>query len=254
MTADIYVLYSPRDGRVRYVGESGDRMLRFKEHLRSAENSPGGCPVSKWFHQEWRRGYQVRYARLEVCDFDDRKQIETKWIRQFPRDDLLNQRKKSPLYLRIGSTDWPLQYKPPKPPRIAEIDSHMRRYIFNVEGFLGVHYERDSGYYRVLVYNGRLAPHWLEDKLADGQWFSDLSRALSARDSEQHRYRALMKQRCDADVLAARRRERDRIARGDSEDWTEGMPTPVAEGTLQAIGGKLYYPAPQSDPLHMRDR
>jgi hypothetical protein len=88
----------------------------------------------------------------------------------------------------------------------------MRRYRFNVDGFRGVHYERDSGYYRVLVYNGRWAPHWLEDELADGgQWFSDLARAVSARDNEQDSYRALMNARRQEDIVASRARYEERI-------------------------------------------
>jgi hypothetical protein len=253
--AEIYALYSTWDGLVRYVGESsGDRATRFKEHLRSAESRPDGCPLSRWFHQQWRRGYQVRHALLEVCDCDKRLQLEADWIKRFPRDDLLNRRKKAHVYLRIGGAHVSLPYRPPNPPRIAEILSYMRRYK-NVDGFPGIQNDRDTEYYRVLVYNGRWAPRWLQDdRLADGQWFSDLARAVSARDKQQDFYRALMKERHEADIVAARNRERERIARGDEEDWAEGVPTPLADGTLEAIGGKLCYPAVDAEPLRMRGR
>jgi hypothetical protein len=227
-----------------------------RSRLQRSRSARHGSRARLWdgfrYHQEWRRGYQVRYALLEACDYDKRHAVEQQWIRRFPRDDLLNRRKKYSSYVTIGSSTVWLDYRPPKPPRISEIENYRRRYIFNVDGFRGVHYERDSGYYRVLVYNGRWAPNWLQDELADGgHWFSDLARALSALHNEQDAYRALMKERREADILAARSRERDRIARGDEEDWTEGVPTPLAEGTLQAIGGKLYYPAPDTDPLRM---
>jgi hypothetical protein len=216
MTADIYALYSTEDGRVRYVGESNrGRIARFKDHVRTAETSPNGCPVSKWFHQQWRRGYKVRHALLEVCDDDKRKQVEEQWIWRFPRDDLLNRRKKNNSRLTIGTTILWLPYRPPKPPHIAEIENYVRRYK-NVDGFPAIQYDRDTGYYRVLVYNGRWAPQWLQDdELADGQWFPDLARAVSARDNEQDFYRALMKDRCQADIIAARAREEERVARGE---------------------------------------
>jgi hypothetical protein len=87
----------------------------------------------------------------------------------------------------------------------------MRRYK-NVDGFPSIQYDRDTGYYRVLFYNGRWAPQWLhDDELADGQWFSDLARAVSARDSEQDFYRALMKDRHQADIIASRARYEERI-------------------------------------------
>jgi hypothetical protein len=211
MQADIYALYSTRDGRVRYVGESGDRIARFKDHLQLAESSPNRCPLSKWFHQEWRDGYLVRYALLDVCDYDRRYAVETEWIWRFPWIDLLNQRKKRP---------WWWSTPVPKPPVIPEIARYVRRYIFNVEGFRGVHYDRETSYYRVLVYNGRWAPQWLhDDELADGQWFSDLARAVNARDKHfnraaymRSRYnRALIEARRGEDIVASRARYEERI-------------------------------------------
>jgi hypothetical protein len=71
MQAEIYALYSTRDGRVRYVGQSGDSALRFKEHLRLE-----GGPVSGWIRHEWRNGYLVQYAVLETCDYDNRHPVE----------------------------------------------------------------------------------------------------------------------------------------------------------------------------------
>jgi hypothetical protein len=207
MAAEVYALYSTRDGRVRYVGQSGDRIARFKDHKRCAESRPRRCLLDRWFHQEWRDGYLVRHARLEVCDYNKRDQEETKWIWRFPWADLLNQRK------------WPPWWEPQvrKPPRVAEIDGYMRRYI-NVSGFRGVNYDCQTGYYRVLVYNGHWVK-WLEgDELPGGSasiWFSDLAQALSARDSEQDSYQALMKDRREADIISAHEREQERVARGE---------------------------------------
>jgi hypothetical protein len=186
---------------------------------RTAETSPSGCPVSKWFHQQWRHGYQVRHALLEVCDDDKRKQVELQWIWRFPRDDLLNRRKKNNSRLTIGTSILWLPYRPPKLPRIAEIENYMRRYK-NVDGFPGIQCDHDTGYYRVLVYNGRWAPQWLhDDELADGPWFSDLARAVNARDKHfnhaaymrSHYNRALIEARRREDIVASRARYEKRI-------------------------------------------
>ena len=145
MLAEIYALYSARDGGVRYVGWSGDSALRFKEHLRSE-----GCPVGRWIAREWRDGHLVQYAVLETCDYDRRHAAETEWIWRFPGSDLLNRRKQRRWF-------WTQVQKPPTVPAIKK---YMRRHIFNVEGFRGVHYDREEGRYRVWVYNGSW-PSWL---------------------------------------------------------------------------------------------
>jgi len=148
--SEIYALYSTRDGRVRYVGRSGDGALRFKEHRRSAEWR-NQSPLDRWFHQQWRDGYLVRYALLGVCDYDRREDVEREWIQRFPRFALLNERNLRP----------PWWSDPPKLPVVPEIVTIMRRYMFNVGDFRGVHYDRDTGYYCVLVYNGHRV-RWLK--------------------------------------------------------------------------------------------
>ena len=167
---EIYGLYTTRNGRVRYVGQSGDRELQFKEHQRS----PG--PVRRWIHHEWRHGYLIGCALLERCDDDKRDALETKWAYSFPRAELLNQRKLRPMW-------WS---DPPKLPVVPEIVTYMRRYIFNVSGHRGVHHDRDTGYYRVLIYHNGYGVEWLKgDELPGGSapiWFSDLARAVNARD------------------------------------------------------------------------
>jgi hypothetical protein len=196
--AEIYALYSTRDGRVRYVGQSGDcAALRFKEHLRS-----WGCPLKEWFHREWRDGYLVRYAVLETCDYDMRHGTETTWIWRFPSSDLLNRHKQRPWY-----------WQTVRPPVIPVIKKYMRRHSFNVEGFRGVSYDHDVGYYRVLVYSGS-GVRWLRgDELPGGSadiWFSDLARALNVRDGK-YPHRLRMQARRWKDIIASRAREQERI-------------------------------------------
>jgi hypothetical protein len=53
MAADIYALYSTRDGRVRYVGQSGaGAEARFWQHAVEASNWPKRRSLNKWFHDE----------------------------------------------------------------------------------------------------------------------------------------------------------------------------------------------------------
>jgi hypothetical protein len=94
----------------------------------------------------------------------------------------------------------------------------MRRHKSNVGGFRGVHYDCQSGYYRVLVYNGYWV-RWLEgDELPGGSasiWFPDLAQALNARD-RKHPQQALMEARRREDIVVSETRERER-----ERVWTE---------------------------------
>ena len=60
--AEIYALYSARDGKVRYVGQtSGARDVRFKKHMR-IEEGRYITAVYDWLHTEWSHGYPVECA------------------------------------------------------------------------------------------------------------------------------------------------------------------------------------------------
>ncbi len=199
--AEIYALWSTRDGRVRYVGEFGDRLAQFKEHEGRWSNQ---YLVRRWFHDEWRHGYLIGHALLDTCPYDKRYEVEREWIWRFPRADLLNVHKKRPWW----------NPTPASCTRVTEIDNYMRRHKSNFEGFHNIHYDSHMGYFRVLVYDGDAA-RWLEgDELPGGSepiWFSDLARAVSARDNEQHFYRALMKSRRREGIIEGQKREQERF-------------------------------------------
>ena len=169
--AEIYGLYSGRDGRVRYVGQTaGSRDVRFKEHQRS-QLGRFITPVHSWIHDEWRDGFPVKCALLERCSNEARLDAEGEWISKFL--NLLNERKRGRYRLHQ------------KPPVIPEIREYMTRFIFNSGGFRGIHWWRDLDRYSVFVYesgNGR----WLRGDRAPGWtgdiWFSDRILALKARD------------------------------------------------------------------------
>jgi len=175
--AEIYGLYSARDGIVRYVGQTGGtRADRFKQHMRDAWwQQP---KLDKWFHSEWRQGYLVECALLKSCSNEVSEQMETEWIRKFP--NLLNKQK-------VGHF-----YRGDKPPKVPEIDAYIRGHSFNHEGHVGVHRSIHSDRFFVLVYTGS-GIEWLEGDQEPGQtakeggniWFSDLARALNARDKHR---------------------------------------------------------------------
>jgi hypothetical protein len=180
--AEIYALFSGRDGIVRYVGQTtGTAGSRFEQHKRSAEHP--SQPLHQWFHSEWIEGYPVNYAILQSCDASEVNDLETAWIRKFP--NLLNRRKLNP-WMRPGRV--------PTPPVVQEIVAYRRRYIFNASGFRGIHYDRQWERYFVLFYSGR-APEWLigDENPGCGSWggniwFSHLPNALNARDSHREAF------------------------------------------------------------------
>lgn len=177
--ASIYALYSCRDGRVRYVGmTAGSTDRRFYQHRRGPYDGIG--VVRSWMHDEWRDGFPVRIALLERCEYNVVDERETHWINLF--DNLLNERK----YYR---PNLPGSYRA-RTPKIPSINAYVRNHIFNFEGRHGVHYRHSIDMFFVLVPDriDGLRP-LIGDELPGGSrpmWFSDLARALNARD----RYRS----------------------------------------------------------------
>jgi hypothetical protein len=127
--AEIYGLYSGRDGKVRYVGQTlGTRDVRFKEHQRS-QIGRAITAAYTWIHSEWRAGYPVQCALLERCSNEARHELERQWIGKFP--NLLNERKRG-YYCQHC-----------KPPVIPEIRKYMGRFVFNSGGYRGIHWWRE---------------------------------------------------------------------------------------------------------------
>ena len=172
--AEIYALFSGRDGKVRYVGETtGKRDVRFKRHQRYEWDSA----VHSWIHDEWRAGFPVRCALLERCKDDVRSDAEREWISKFP--NLLNERKRGYYWCHQ------------MPPVVPKIREYMARFIFNSGGFRGIHWWRELDRYSVFI-GGK--PQWLPGDGAPGWtgdiWFPDRTLALKARDKyRQGRYR-----------------------------------------------------------------
>lgn len=174
--AEIYGLYSCKDGVVRYVGQTGGQCGdRFEQHKRHAWN---GTQLGNWLHSEWRQGYPVECVRLAWCEHEERHQVETAWMSKFP--DLLNQ-------LKVRSYS-----SLSKPPIIREIKQNLRDHVFNVGGFRGIHWWRQIDRYAVYIWRGS-GHEWLLGDTLPGYseseggniWFSDLTLALKARD--EHR-------------------------------------------------------------------
>jgi hypothetical protein len=188
--AEVYALFSGRDGRVRYVGQTtglcGDR---FKQHLQSPSTK-----LNEWFRNEWRHGYPIECVRLQSCDYNVRTIVERQWMARFP--GLLNDRISSQIWLKAVCG---------KPPKVPEITAYMRRYYFNVGGFRGVHYDRHWDCYKVLLHTGE----WLFgdqcDEMMPGwggnMWFPDRTAAVIAREKARQ-WRPYMKWPPDVEQLA----------------------------------------------------
>lgn len=177
--ADIYALYSGRDGVVRYVGETVHTSAqRFKGHI---QNGSTTWSLRRWFHSEWEAGYPIECVRLEECDYYARYEQETLWMQKFPASNLLNERKVYPSsHARTAA-------------KIDEITDYMRRYRCNTGGKRGIRYDQYWDCYQVLTYNGRPAEWLFGDGIADemmpgwggNMYFPDRTRALIARDRER---------------------------------------------------------------------
>jgi len=83
--AEIYALFSSRDGLVRYVGKTfGSHANRFEQHKRTVIGR-SISPVLPWLRHEWQCGYPVESALIEECSDADCESIETGWMNKFPR-------------------------------------------------------------------------------------------------------------------------------------------------------------------------
>jgi hypothetical protein len=179
--AEIYALFSGRDGKVRYVGQTlGSHETRFKEHQRRLSDG-SDTPVYRWIHGEFKAGFPVWSILLEECSDDARYDIETQWISRFPH--LLNLRKRGYYWHHC------------KPPVIREIKSYMGRFVFNSGGYRGIHWWRQLDRYSVFVYDG-CEWDWLPGDGAPGWtgdiWYSDRAQALKGRDHHRRQaYRSL---------------------------------------------------------------
>jgi hypothetical protein len=131
--------------------------------------------VWDWLHEEWKAGFPVEHALLQMCNDETSDEIETEWINKFP--NLLNELK--------------YNFRGGKPPVIPEIREYMRDHMFNVGGFRGIHWWRQIDRYAVFIYDGR-GPDWLDGDGAPGRdwgdfWFSDRTEAWKARDKHRQR-------------------------------------------------------------------
>jgi hypothetical protein len=170
--AEIYALYSCRNGLVRYVGETTYSLeTRFGKHRREAWLL--NTPLDRWLMGEWKSGFEAKIVRLQWCSDEDRFDLETKWIWKFP--NLLN-RRKYPDWRRYGNI---------RPPKIPEITAYMREHRFNIDGRRGIHYQVSMDRFFVLIFTGSgLELLGGDEEVGGGNaiWFSDLAAAENARD------------------------------------------------------------------------
>lgn len=85
----IYVLSDPRDGRVRYVGQSKDPEKRYRGHKKGWDN----VPKRLWFRELRGLGMKPELDIIDCASDGTHNELEAKWIKHYldsGHDDLLN--------------------------------------------------------------------------------------------------------------------------------------------------------------------
>jgi hypothetical protein len=82
-TTTIYALIDPRDGRVRYVGKTGETLeKRLAKHLYAAKSATGGCYRISWLKSVLNRGDAPGIVTLFECE-SNWQRWERFWIKWF---------------------------------------------------------------------------------------------------------------------------------------------------------------------------
>lgn len=173
--AEIYCLFSTRDGKVRYVVlTTACCETRFEQHKRGVADGRYVPRVETWMPSEWREGYPVHYALLQEVRNGDKREVEhleTEWMCKFP--NLLNDRK----YVYRGSS----------PPSVPTVREYMRNHKANCGGFRGIFRWGYWDCYSVFTESGE----WLYGDSVPGGggniYFLDRTQALNARERYRQR-------------------------------------------------------------------
>lgn len=86
----IYALCCPYLGTIRYVGRTRDVCLRMISHFSDLRDDNGGPAKREWVEALRRAGKTPLVRILEVCPREQEHKREAHWVRQFPREHLLN--------------------------------------------------------------------------------------------------------------------------------------------------------------------
>jgi hypothetical protein len=82
-TIFIYGLKDPRDGKIKYVGQTANMTARMASHFSTA--SPGKSKKAKWVEELNREGLAAEPMVLEMCDEDSASDRETFWIEEMSK-------------------------------------------------------------------------------------------------------------------------------------------------------------------------
>lgn len=80
MTAFVYSLLDPRDGTVRYIGQSATGLSRIKEHWAPSRLAKERTRCRNWIMQLLSLGLKPEYRIVEVCAVDALDETEMRWI------------------------------------------------------------------------------------------------------------------------------------------------------------------------------
>lgn len=90
-THSIYVLKDPRNGDVRYVGETCNPPKRLRGHINNARAGKNG-PRGEWICELLDANLRPKMDVVEQCDFSERHEREDYWMKKCEKEgaDLLN--------------------------------------------------------------------------------------------------------------------------------------------------------------------
>lgn len=130
----IYSLTDPRDGRVRYVGKSGNPNFRMNHHIQSSRSEEDSSARAEWLREVARGGATPTMAIIETVTgtSTDATEAEKKWIARYREQgcDLVNFTK--------GSKPKPRKATPNKPRLNPKTDLPEPPEPFNIPDYMAV--------------------------------------------------------------------------------------------------------------------
>jgi hypothetical protein len=130
----IYGLYSTRDGKIRYIGETNHPKRRLGQHIKGLYGEKiDNRQIYNWAGEECFKGFEIDLIVIEECDYRERRLREQFYIAKY--NNLLNDRHGESIGI-YGSRDDPenklMQNK------LIEINNLISEQSWNLEGFTGV--------------------------------------------------------------------------------------------------------------------
>ncbi len=90
----IYGLIDPDDGVVKYVGSTTNAGHRYREHLQMPRRA--NAHLNTWIKSLIDKNKKPMFVFIDLCNKEEREQIEYKWIEHFSKLSVLFNHKIKP--------------------------------------------------------------------------------------------------------------------------------------------------------------